>query len=66
MTKGHQKGSARRKSSRFTITFPRQQYRLLERIAKDMKVLLAWVIRFAAEQCPFQRYPLFCRSEEAG
>jgi predicted transcriptional regulator len=66
MTKGHRKGPARRKSTRLTITFPREQYDLLERIAKDKKVSVAWVTRDAVEKYLAEQWPLFSQGREEG
>lgn len=52
------KGSGRRKSARLTITFPREQYDLLERIARDKKVSVAWVTRDAVEKYLAEQWPL--------
>lgn len=58
MTKGRRKGPEHRKSTRLTISFPRDQYDLLERIAKDKKVSVAWVTRDAVDKYLAQQWPL--------
>lgn len=64
MTKGRRTGAARRKSARLTITFPREQFDLLERIAKDKKVSVAWVTRDAVEKYLAEQWPLFSQGRE--
>jgi metal-responsive CopG/Arc/MetJ family transcriptional regulator len=44
---------------RASISFPPDVYRVLEGIAKEKKVSLAWVVREAAEQYLAQKWPLF-------
>ncbi|MCC7154167.1 MAG: hypothetical protein IT161_06305 [Bryobacterales bacterium] len=44
---------------RASISFPPDVYQVLEGIAKEKKVSLAWVVREAAEQYLAQRWPLF-------
>jgi hypothetical protein len=44
---------------RATISFPNEVYGILEEIAKQKKVSLAWVVREAAEQYLAEKYPLF-------
>ncbi len=39
--------------------FPPEVYKVLEGIAKEKKVSLAWVVREAAEQYLAQKWPLF-------
>lgn len=43
---------------RASITFPSDVYRTLERIAKEKKVSVAWVVRDAAEKYIEARWPL--------
>ncbi len=49
------------KSLRASVSFPEQVYRELERLAKEKKVSMAWVVRDAAEKYVAERYPLFAR-----
>jgi len=44
---------------RASISFPPDVYEVLEGIAKEKKVSLAWVVREAAEQYLAQKWPLF-------
>jgi metal-responsive CopG/Arc/MetJ family transcriptional regulator len=44
---------------RASISFPPEVYKVLEDIAKEKKVSLAWVVREAAEQYLAQKWPLF-------
>jgi metal-responsive CopG/Arc/MetJ family transcriptional regulator len=46
-------------SVRASISFPGELYRILEEIAQQKKVSLAWVVRDAAEQYVADRWPLF-------
>lgn len=63
MKKARRKGPARRKSARLTVTFPREQYELLERIAQDKKVSVGWVVRAAAEKYLSDQWPLLSKEE---
>jgi metal-responsive CopG/Arc/MetJ family transcriptional regulator len=60
-----QEGSRREKkvqssaAVRASISFPPDVYKVLEGIAKEKKVSLAWVVREAAEQYLAQKWPLF-------
>lgn len=45
-------------SVRISVSFPKEQYELLSRIAHEKKVSVAWVARDAAEQYLAQRWPL--------
>lgn len=44
---------------RATISFPNDMYQILEEIARQKKVSLAWVVREAAEQYIADKWPLF-------
>jgi metal-responsive CopG/Arc/MetJ family transcriptional regulator len=44
---------------RASVSFPRDLYDTLERIARDRKVSLAWVVRDAAEKYVGDQWPLF-------
>ena len=46
---------------RATISFPSELYEILEGIAKEKKVSLAWVVREAAEKYVADKWPLFER-----
>jgi metal-responsive CopG/Arc/MetJ family transcriptional regulator len=43
---------------RATISFPPEVYEMLEGIAKEKKVSLAWVVRDAAEKYIADKWPL--------
>jgi len=47
------------KSTRASVSFPRELYETLERIAKDKKVSVAWIVRDAAEKYVDEQWPLF-------
>jgi metal-responsive CopG/Arc/MetJ family transcriptional regulator len=44
---------------RASVSFPRDLYDTLERIAKERKVSLAWIVRDAAEKYVGDQWPLF-------
>lgn len=44
---------------RASISFPPYLYEMLEKLAKQKKVSLAWVVRDAAEQYLSRKSPLF-------
>jgi metal-responsive CopG/Arc/MetJ family transcriptional regulator len=44
---------------RASVTLPADIYEILERIAREKKVSLAWVIRDAAEKYIAEKWPLF-------
>lgn len=44
---------------RASSSYPRELYRLLEEIATEKKVSIAWVMRDAAEKYVGDRWPLF-------
>lgn len=48
---------------RASISLPRGLHAELERIAREKKVSLAWVIRDAAEKYVADRWPLLSRSK---
>ena len=51
--------SSERTSVRATISFPLELYQILEEVAGQKKVSLAWVVREAAEQYIADKWPLF-------
>lgn len=51
--------SSEAKSSRASVSFPPELLRDVERIAKDKKVSVAWVIRDAVEKYVADQWPLF-------
>ena len=46
---------------RASVGFPPETYRTLEKIARQKKVSLAWIIREAAEKYVADQWPLFQR-----
>jgi hypothetical protein len=50
-------------SVRATISFPAEQYAIIEEIAKQKKVSLAWVVRDAVDSYLDNKWPLFKQSE---
>lgn len=44
---------------RATISFPSETYRILDDIARQKKVSLAWVVREACDQYIADKWPLF-------
>lgn len=56
------KGSTKMESKstlRASVGFPPELYRTLEKVAKQKKVSLAWVVRDAAEKYVADLHPLF-------
>ena len=53
------------KSLRASVSFPEEVYRELERLAREKKVSVAWVVRDAAEKYVAEKYPLFARQSSA-
>jgi len=47
------------KMPRASVSFPPDLYATLERIAKEKKVSVAWVVREAAEKYVGDQWPLF-------
>jgi metal-responsive CopG/Arc/MetJ family transcriptional regulator len=47
-----------RKMPRASVSFPPELYATLERIAKERKVSVAWVVREAAEKYVDDQWPL--------
>jgi metal-responsive CopG/Arc/MetJ family transcriptional regulator len=48
----------KRDSARISVSFPRDLYETLDRIAKNKKVSVAWVVRDAAEKYVADQWPL--------
>lgn len=46
---------------RTSVSFPPELYRLLEQIASQKKVSLAWVIRDASEKYVAEQWPLLSK-----
>lgn len=54
------------KMPRASVSFPPELYATLERIAKDKKVSVAWVVREAAEKYVGDQWPLFAAKGQGG
>jgi metal-responsive CopG/Arc/MetJ family transcriptional regulator len=50
------------KMPRASVSFPPELYATLERIAKEKKVSVAWVVREAVETYVSNQWPLFART----
>lgn len=48
---------------RTSVSFPPELYRLLEQIASQKKVSIAWVVRDAAEKYVAEQWPLLSGRE---
>lgn len=46
-------------ASRASVSFPLELYQTLEKLARQKKVSLAWVVRDAAEKYVAEQWPLF-------
>lgn len=55
-----------RKMPRASVSFPPELYATLERIAKEKKVSVAWVVRDAAERYVGDQWPLFAEKGQGG
>ncbi|MCR6700983.1 MAG: ribbon-helix-helix domain-containing protein [Dokdonella sp.] len=53
------KAAGKTKMPRASVSFPPELYATLERIAKEKKVSVAWVVREAAEKYVGDQWPLF-------
>lgn len=49
------------KNTRASVSFPSELYQTLERLAKEKKVSVAWIVREAAEKYVGERWPLLDR-----
>ncbi|WP_157798579.1 ribbon-helix-helix protein, CopG family [Dyella ginsengisoli] len=56
-----EQSSKRDTALRASISFPPELYHLLEQIASQKKVSLAWVIRDAAEKYVSEQWPLLSK-----
>jgi len=54
------------KMPRASVSFPPELYATLERIAKEKKVSVAWVVREAAEKYVGDQWPLFAAKGHGG
>lgn len=50
--------NTRADSTRLSVTIEREQYELLEKVAAEHKVSVAWVVRDAIEKYISDRWPL--------
>lgn len=57
------KSETQAKTARASISFPRGLYDTLERIAKERKVSVAWIVRDAAEKYVGDQWPLFAEAK---
>ena len=62
--KRHDSG-AHERTVRASISFPEEQYQVLERIAAENKVSLAWVVRDAIDGYLKSRWPLLPQGADA-
>lgn len=46
------------KTTRTSVSFPHELYETVERIAKDKKVSVAWIVRDATEKYVNEQWPL--------
>lgn len=58
-TKRTSKSAGDSKMPRASVSFPSELYTTIERIAKQKKVSVAWVVRDAAEKYVGDQWPLF-------
>jgi len=56
---------AHERSVRASISFPEEQYSVLEKIAAEHRVSLAWVVRDAVDGYLKARWPLLAQSESS-
>jgi metal-responsive CopG/Arc/MetJ family transcriptional regulator len=59
VTKGrHAQPKRSTKTTRASVSFPNDVYETLERIAKDRRVSVAWIVRDAVEKYVNEQWPL--------
>ena len=51
------------KAPRQSVTFPPETYAQLERLSKEKRVSIAWVVREATVKYIADQYPLFARAD---
>lgn len=61
----HHDSGAQERTVRASISFPEAQYQVLERIAAENKVSLAWVVRDAIDGYLKARWPLLTQGTDA-
>jgi hypothetical protein len=54
------------KTARASVSFPVDLYAMLERIAAEKKVSVAWIVRDAAEKYVSAQWPLFAEKGHGG
>jgi metal-responsive CopG/Arc/MetJ family transcriptional regulator len=59
VTKSKRVSRTKQKTARASVSFPVELYSELERIARQKKVSVAWVVREATEKYLAEQYPLF-------
>lgn len=62
--KRHESSGAHERTVRASISFPEEQYHVLERIAVENKVSLAWVVRDAVDDYLKSKWPLLPQGTE--
>ena len=63
-TKRHDKG-AQERTVRASISFPEEQYQVMEQIAAEHKVSVAWVVRDAIDGYLKSKWPLLPQDTNA-
>lgn len=63
-TKRNERG-AHERTIRASVSFPEEQYQVLEKIAAENKVSLAWVVRDAIDGYLKSRWPLLLQDTRA-
>jgi hypothetical protein len=58
------KGTASEEKVRASVSFAADQYELLERLAEDKKVSIAWVVRDAVDRYLKEQWPLLSPREQ--
>ncbi|MDZ4145175.1 MAG: hypothetical protein U1D29_11715 [Burkholderiales bacterium] len=61
----HRENGVREHTIRASISFPEEQYQLLEGIAAENKVSLAWVVRDAVDGYLKSKWPLLPQGTDA-
>lgn len=58
MNKSPKQSNVNSKKTRVSVSFPSELYETLEKLSKDKKVSMAWVVRDAAEKYVCEQWPL--------
>ncbi len=64
-TKRQHKRTKNEAQPRASVTFPPEVYKIIEDLAKQNKVSIAWVVRDAVEKYVADKWPLFATSDGA-